>query len=89
MMDIELYQWTLVIGIALVIIEILTGTFFFLGCAIGVLPVAMIHFFTGEISLARDLAIFAVVSAAAFVGLRKYFLKPGDSSEASEDVNRY
>jgi hypothetical protein len=42
-----------------------------------------------EGGLERDLAIFAVVSAIVFLGLRKVFLKPGDLKEAQEDINRY
>lgn len=88
-MDIDLYQWTLVIGIAFVIVEMLSGTFLFLGCAIGTLPLAITHYVTDEVVLERDLAIFAVVSAIAFLGLRKVFLKPGDLKEAQEDINQY
>jgi membrane protein implicated in regulation of membrane protease activity len=89
MMDVELYQWTLVIGIAFVIVEMLTGTFLFLGCAVGALPLVFIHYATDEIVWERDIAVFAIVSAIAFVGLRKYFLKPGDLTEAQEDINKY
>jgi hypothetical protein len=57
----------------------LTGTFLFLGCAVGALPLVFIHYATDEIVWERDIAVFVIVSAIAFVGLRKYFLKPSHS----------
>ena len=55
----------------------------------GALPLVFIHYATDEIVWERDIAVFAIVSAIAFVGLRKYFLKPGDLTEAQEDINKY
>ena len=55
----------------------------------GALPLVFIHYTTDEIVWERDIAVFAIVSAIAFVELRKYFLKPGDLTEPQEDVNKY
>lgn len=88
-MDLLLYQWTLAAAILLLALEIVTGTFLLLGFGIGLLPVAFLHFVTEEIRWGRDIGLFAVVSAIAFVLLRKFFLKKGDSAEALGDINKY
>lgn len=89
MMDIELYHWTLAVAILLVVLEMLTGTFLLLGCAIGVIALVFFHYDSNEIHWARDLSVFSIVSALAFVGLRKSFLKPNDSSSTEADINKY
>ncbi|MFZ9893803.1 MAG: NfeD family protein [Burkholderiaceae bacterium] len=89
MTAIELYQWTLAVAILLVVLEMLTGTFLLLGCAIGLIPVVLFHYGSSEIHWARDLSVFSIVSAVAFVGLRKFFLKPNDNSSTEADINKY
>lgn len=88
-MNFELYQVTLGIAVLMLAAEIFTGAFLFLGFAIGLGALALVHLATGQLSLGRDIAVVALVSAAAFVVLRKLFRRQGDSTRADEDVNRY
>jgi membrane protein implicated in regulation of membrane protease activity len=88
-MNLELYQITLVISLLLVVAEIMTGTFFLLGLAVGVGALVPIHLFTGEISWGRDLIVVATFSAFAFILLRRIFKKPADSELITSDVNKY
>lgn len=88
-MDLALYQWTLAIAIVFLALEIVSGTFLLLGFGVGLLPVALLHFLTGELHWGRDIVVFALFSAAAFVSLRRIFLKRGDTSEALTDISKY
>jgi membrane protein implicated in regulation of membrane protease activity len=90
-MDIEPYHWALVASMTFLIIEMITGTLIFVGCAVGVLPVVLTLYITDTVVWERDLALFAMVSVITFMGLRKYFKKPGDQTQShrNEDINRY
>lgn len=88
-MSLELYQVTLGLAVLMLVLEMFTGAFFFVGFAVGLASVALVHAFSGSFSFGRDVALFAVVSALAFFGLRKIFRRDGDSSAPEEDVNRY
>lgn len=89
MNEVELYQWTLFLALIFVVIEMLTGTFLFLGFAFGTLPLVFIHYSTEEIKLGSDLAVFSVVSAISFVLLRKFFRNRHDSKTVGQDINQY
>lgn len=89
MTDVELYQWTLFLAFMLLVIEMLSGTFIFLGFAIGLLPLVFIHYFTEEVNWGRDLAIFSIVSAIALFMSRKFFRKHGDTKVQEQDINNY
>lgn len=88
-MELELYQWTLAVAILFVVLEIVTGTFLLLGLGLGLIPVVIFHALTGEIEFGRDIATFAIVSAFAFIALRKAFLKRNDTSISTGDINKY
>lgn len=89
MNEVELYQWTLFLALIFVVIEMLTGTFLFLGFGIGTLPIVFFHYSTEKIDWSRDLAVFAVVSAVSFVLLRKFFKNQRDTKNVGQDVNEY
>lgn len=89
MNEVELYQWALFFALMFVVIEMLTGTFLFLGFAFGTLPLVFIHYSTEEIEWGRDLAVFSVVSAISFVLLRKFFRNHRDTKDMEQDVNDY
>lgn len=89
MNEVELYQWTLFLALIFVVIEMLTGTFLFLGFAFGTLPLVFIHYSTEEIEWGSDLAVFSVVSAISFFLLRRVFKNRRDTSPIREDVNDY
>lgn len=89
MNEVELYQWTLFLALIFVVIEMLTGTFLFLGFAFGTLPLVFIHYSTEEIEWGSDLAVFSVVSAISFVLLRKFFRNRRDIKNMGQDVNEY
>lgn len=89
MNEVELYQWTLFLALIFVVIEMLTGTFLFLGFAFGTLPLVFIHYSTEEIEWGNDLAVFSVVSAISFVLLRKFFRNRRDIKNMDQDVNDY
>lgn len=88
-MTLVLYQITLALALLMVVIEIFTGSFLFLGFGIGLLVLVPIQYFTGEFSLARDVIVFACSSLIAFVVLRKVFRHKGDTRETENDVNQY
>lgn len=88
-MNFELYQLTLGVAVLMLVAEIFTGALLFLGFAIGLAGLALVHGLTGVFSWGRDLALVAAVSALAFIGLRRVFRRRGDSTAADEDVNRY
>jgi len=89
MNEVELYQWTLFFALMFVVIEMLTGTFLFLGFAFGTLPLVFIHYSTERIEWGSDLAVFSVVSAISFVLLRKFFRNRHDSKTVGQDINEY
>jgi len=88
-MNLELYQTTTLISLLLVVAEMMTGTFFLLGRAVGAGALIPIHFYTGEVIWGRDLIVVATLSGLAFVLLRRIFKKPLDSECANSDVNTY
>lgn len=85
----ELYHWTFTAALVLLGLELLVPAFFFAGLAVGVACVGVVHFFTGDLHLARDLVLLAVTSAGAFVGMRRYFRSSKDVDISTSDVNRY
>ena len=89
MTEIDLYQWTLFLALMFVVVEMLTGTFLFLGFGIGTLPLVFIHYSTDQVDWGRDLAVFAVVSTISFFILRKSFRNRHDIKQLREDVNDY
>ena len=85
----DAYQITFIAAFALGMVELMTGAFLFLGMAIGAMVVALLQWASGGYSLNRDLLIFALISAAAFVLLRKVFARKADHETAKKDVNQY
>jgi len=88
-MNLELYQTTLAIALFLVVAEMMTGTFFLLGLAVGVGALVPIHFYTSEINWGRDLIVVATISGLAFILLRRMFKNPADSGSTKNDLNNY
>lgn len=81
--------WWLVVGIALVIVEMLTGTFFFLFLGIGALLVAGLTWLLGIGGIAQVVlfGIAAMVAAGAWMKLRP---NPDDAIEqlaGAKDLN--
>ena len=88
-MSLELYQITLIIAVICLIIELFSGIFLFLGIAIGLGVVAIIHSFTGQIIFPLDFLVFVLVSGASVWLIRSKFRRKQDSYTSVEDVNRY
>ena len=86
----EIFQISLGIAIVLVILELITTTFIFLGFAAGFLVVGVVQFITGNLNLNRDLLVYAVVSALAIFTFRSIFKKRTDQKKLiGDDVNLY
>jgi membrane protein implicated in regulation of membrane protease activity len=89
MTEIDLYQWTLFLALMFVVVEMLTGTFLFLGFGIGTVPLVFIHYSTEQVDWGRDLTVFAVVSTISFFLLRQRFRNRNDTKKLDTDVNIY
>ena len=85
----DAYQITLIVAFVLGMLELVTGAFLFLGMAVGAVAVALIQWGASGFSLNRDLLVFAVVSVAAFLTLRKLLGRPADQVTAKDDINQY
>ena len=86
----EIYQIAFSIAIALVILEMLTGTFILLGFGIGALFVGAAQYLFSGLSVNRDLLIFSIFSLISIYALRKIFKTKSDQIiSTEEDINRY
>jgi len=85
------YQISLVIGLAMCIIEMVTTTFVFLSFGFAFFIVALIQYLTGEFNTSRDIAIFAILSLIFTISFRKIFKSTSDTEKISSenDINRY
>ena len=82
----QLYQWTVSVALLLLALEIALPSFFFAGLAIGAGCVALLHFLTDGIAMARDLTVFAIGSAIGFAALRSIHSR---WAKGTSDINRY
>jgi membrane protein implicated in regulation of membrane protease activity len=85
----ELYQWTIVALLGCLIAELLTGEFLFLGMAISLVPIGIIHATTDEFAFSRDFIILAVGTAIAAYALRRAFRHKGDANGTKKDISKY
>ena len=86
----EYYQLSIIAGIILIIIEMITLTFIFLGFGIGAFAVSMIQFLFGNLSLGRDSVVFALFSLISILIFRKLFKSNNDEKKLiEEDINQY
>jgi len=86
----EYYQITIIVGIVLIILEMVTLTFIFLGLGFGAFAVSLVQFLFGDLSLGRDSVVFAVFSLISIVIFRKLFKSNSDQKKLmEEDVNQY
>ena len=86
----EYYQLSIIAGIILIIIEMITLTFIFLGFGIGAFAVSMIQFLLDDFLIGRDSIVFAVTSLISIVIFRKLFKSNSDQKKLmEEDVNQY
>jgi membrane protein implicated in regulation of membrane protease activity len=83
------YELALAVAVALGVLEVITGTFIFLGFCLGSLAAAVAEFLSGEFSFGRDALLFAAVGVLAVIALRFAFGHPGDTTHAKGDVNDY
>jgi len=89
-MNMEFYQISIIVGICLIIIEMFTLTYIFLGMGIASFAVALVQYMFDGLSFNRDLMIFAIVSAIVILTSRKIFKSKSDQSASTEnDVNQY
>lgn len=81
--------WWLGIGIALLVTEMLTGTFFFLFLGAGALVVALLVWTLGIGALAQAVvfAISAAVAVAAWMKIRPGTEPRGDALAGAKDLN--
>ena len=86
----EYYQITIIIGIVLIILEMITLTFIFLGLGFGAFAVSLVQFLFGNLSLGRDSVIFALFSLISILIFRKLFKGNNDEKKLmEEDINQY
>ena len=85
----ELYHWTIIALLGCLIVELLTGEFLFLGMAISLVPIGVLHATTDEFSFSRDLIIFGVGTAIATYALRRVFRHRGDVKSTKGDISKY
>lgn len=85
----EFYQLSIIIGISLIIMEMFTLTYIFLGMGVASFAVALVQYLFDGLSLNRDLLIFALVSLMAILVSRKIFKRQSDQSISTDDVNQY
>ena len=86
----EIYQITITVAIALVILELLTGTFVLLGFGVGAFFVGAFQFFFDGLNFNRDILFFSIISLISIYMLRKIFKSKDDQNFLSEDdINRY
>ena len=89
-MNMEFYQFTIIVGISFIIIEMFTLTYIFLGMGIASFAVALVQYLFDGLSFNRDLMIFTIVSAIVILASRKIFKRKSDQSVLTEnDVNQY
>ncbi|MFO7757310.1 MAG: hypothetical protein R6V26_02340 [Roseovarius sp.] len=91
-MEQALWQlWWIWAAAALVLacLEMVIPGFIFIGFAVGAALVALLVLFSVELGLAALLAIFATLSLAAWIVLRRLFLKKDDQTRViHEDINK-
>jgi membrane protein implicated in regulation of membrane protease activity len=86
----DAWQISLIVGVLLAIAELLTLSFGLLGMAVGMVAVAAIQFFADGWSLSRDVIVFAVASAVAFLIFRAVFRRKSDQQKLEQDdINQY
>ena len=83
------YELALAVAVVLAALEVITGTFIFLGFCLGSLVAAGVEFLSGKFSFGRDALLFAAVGVLAIIALRLAFGHPGDTTHAKGDVNDY
>ena len=89
-MNMEFYQVSIIVGISLIIVEMFTLTYIFLGMGIASFAVALVQSLFDGLRLNRDLMIFAIVSALVIFVSRKIIKRKSDQSIYKEDdVNQY
>jgi membrane protein implicated in regulation of membrane protease activity len=87
---VESWQVSLVLAILFAVAELLSLSFGLLGMAVGMLAVAAAQFGLGGLSLSRDVLIFAVASALAFLAFRLLFKRRSDQQKLQQDdINQY
>lgn len=83
------FEITLVIGVALLCLEMLTATYVSLSLGIGVLGASLAEAVAGDFVLNRDMLIFGGATIIAFIALRLVFGRRGDVKIADGDVNQF
>jgi len=89
MITLRPFELALAAAVILAVLEVLTGTFIFLGFCVGTLAVAVTEFVSSEFSLNRDALVFAAFAMLAIVALRFAFGRRGDTNRVKGDVNDY
>lgn len=75
-------------GLILIVLEVISSAFFFLGFAIGSFAAAgVVSLFNPSLPIV--LLVFSFISAGSFLVLRKVFGKRGDTHVGENDINRY
>lgn len=86
----EYYQISIIAGFALIILEMVTYTFIFLGLGIGALAVAFFQYIFIDFSIGRDSIVFAFFSLLSILIFRKLFKGNNDEKKLKEeDINQY
>jgi membrane protein implicated in regulation of membrane protease activity len=85
----ECFQISLIFALCLVIVEIYTLSFIFLGFAFGITCVAIFQFLTGVCSLGRDVIVFSIGSGFFIFVASLFFANRKDDMAIERDVNFY
>lgn len=83
------FEITLVLGVALLCLEMLTATYVSLSLGVGLLGVSLVEVITGGFSVRRDVLVFGIVTVSSFISLRKIFGRKDDTKVSDGDVNEF
>lgn len=83
------FEIALILGAALLCLEILTATYVSLSLGIAFLCVALVELVTGRFALDRDALVFGIITILSFIALRKIFGRKGDTRINDGDVNQF
>ena len=87
---IEIYQISIILALASIVIEMLTGTLILSAMAFSFLIVALFQYVSNGFELDRDLIIFSVSMFMSIFFLRITYKKKSDVKRLdSDDINMY
>jgi membrane protein implicated in regulation of membrane protease activity len=87
---IEIYQISIILALASIIIEMFTGTLILSAASFSFIIVAIFQYISNEFSLDRDLIIFTISMFTSIFFLRIIYRKKSDVKRLKDDdINMY